>query len=80
MTFVNTEKEVNYKYYKVGENGVGRLTNDVTYHSLNQYGEWVPNQYAISMFVDGMTEYEEITPEEVGTIVSTVKQRKWKIF
>ena len=61
------------KYYLRENGGIVRLTNDVTVHSLDLNGEWIPNQYLISMFIDGIDDYSEITEDEVNVIV---EQRK----
>lgn len=61
----------NIKYFRREKGGIVRLTNEVTVHSLDLNGEWVPNQYLISMFIDGMDDYVEITEEEVNVIIQS---------
>ena len=67
----------NVKYFRREAGGIVRLTDNVTVHSLNLNGQWVPNQDAISMFYDGMVDYEEITEEEM---LKTAEDWKKGIF
>ena len=66
----------NIKYYRREYGGIVRLINSITLHSLDQFGFWIPNQRAISMFYDEPVDYEEIAAEEVEQIISSRKNRK----
>ena len=72
----NKTREVSHKYYKTEYGGIVRLTNNVWVYSLDNNGEWVRNQDAISMFVDGMKDYWEISEEEVNTIIQSLQEVK----
>ena len=63
----------NIKYFIRETGGIVRLTNEVIVHSLDLNGEWIPNQYLISMFIDGMEDYKEITEDEVNEIIEERK-------
>lgn len=69
----------NIKYYLRKNGGIVRLTNDVTVHSLDLNGEWIPNQYLISMFIDGMDDYKEITEDEVNNVMESLKNKETEI-
>lgn len=64
------ENKKNVKYYLRETGGVVMLVNDVTVYSLDREGNWFPNQDLISMFIDGMVSYEEISESEVEEIIS----------
>jgi len=65
--------KTNIKYFKRELGGIVRLTNNCIVDSLNNEGEWFRNQDAFSMFVDGMYDYEEISEEEVKSIIRKIK-------
>ena len=65
--------KTNIKYFKTELGGIVRLTNNCIVDSLNNEGKWLRNQYAFSMFVDGMYDYEEISEEEVKSIIRKIK-------
>ena len=66
--------KTNIKYFKTELGGIIRLTNKCIVDSLNNEGEWFRNQDAFSMFVDGMYDYEEISEEEVKSIINKRKK------
>jgi len=75
------------KYYRREKGGIVKLEDKVSLYSLTAEGEWVPNQYAISMFYDGNVEYEEISATEVDAIIEEAKKkvgsgglRRWYIL
>ena len=68
------QKKVETKYYKIEENGYGMLVDKVSFYSLNHQGDWVHNQYAISMFVDGMKDYYEINEEKILKVIKVLKK------
>ena len=70
------EKKDNVKYYRVEKNGILRLVNGVDVDSLDINGNWIPNQYFYSMFVDGMVDYVEITEDEVKQEIEERKNGK----
>ena len=62
---------MNIRYFRVEKNGLGRLRENALYDSyLFDKKTWVRNQYAISKFVDGDTEYEEISEEEAMGMIN----------
>ena len=63
------------RYFKVGKNGTGKLEDGVRYYSLDKNADWIPNQSAISLFYDSMTDYEEITEKECQARIAE-KERK----
>ena len=59
------------KYYRVEENGLGRLREKYLYDSyLFDQKKWVRNQHAVSKFATGDTEYVEISEEEAMTMIN----------
>ena len=64
------------KYYRREHGGIVRLTDKVIVHSLSGLGEWIPNQYAYSMFVDEIVDFEEISAKTVQNIIDERKGRK----
>ena len=56
--------------------GVARLVNKVTYYSLDENGEWIHNQRAISMFVDDPCEYIRLSEDETKAIIDAIKCTK----
>ena len=65
--------KTNIKYFKIELGGIVRLTNNCIVDSLNKEGEWFRNQSAASIFADGMYDYEEISEEEVKSIIRKIK-------
>ena len=62
---------IGVKYFLTECGGVARVTNGVTLHSLQRDGTWVPNQYKMSMFYDGIDDYREISEKDVNTIIKS---------
>ena len=67
------KKSIPFRYYKREDGGIVSLSDKGRVHSLVDTGDWVPNQYAYSMFVDGMVDYEEITE---GVVQKIIDERK----
>ena len=65
----NRPKPEGCRYYLVENRGVLRITNGSLIYSLGEDGTWIPNQYAMSIFYDGMREYIQITEEDVKNIL-----------
>ena len=81
MNNIKVQAEVqSFRYFLRETGGLVRLADGVLVFSLDQNGEWVPNQYLYSMFVDGMVDYEEISAAEAARVIKTKKagQRKNK--
>jgi len=70
-------KNKNFKYYKLENGGVVKLENNVRLYSLDENGNWIPNQYFVSIFYDSPIEYEQISEEEVLDII-TEYQKKYQ--
>lgn len=66
------------RYFQRELGGIVRLTNGVVVHCLNLEGEWEPNQYLITMFIDGMENYKEIKEECVLNIIAERKNMACK--
>lgn len=75
MNMNQANSELNNKYYKRESGGIIRLTNGIKVYSLTEDGNWVSNQYAYSMFVDGTVDYEEISETAVQTIIEERKKK-----
>ena len=63
----------NIKYFRTEGGGIVKLVNDRRVYSLTLKGTWIPNQPLITLFIDDMEDYEEITEIEV---LETAE--KWK--
>ena len=64
----------NIKYYKREKGGIVKLENNLLVYSLDLQGNWVSNQYLLSMFVDGMDDFKIISEDEVNQIIEDRKK------
>ena len=71
---VVSSSQSSVQYFRLESGNLVRLTNKTTVHSLGADGEWIPNQYAYSIFVDGMRDYEEISSSEAQIIADERKK------
>lgn len=64
----------NIKYFKREKGGIVKLENNLLVYSLDLQGNWVSNQYLLSMFVDGMDDFKIISEDEVNQIIEDRKK------
>ena len=64
----------NIKYFKREKGGIVKLENNLFVYSLDLQGNWVSNQYLLSMFVDGMDDFKIISEDEVNQIIEDRKK------
>ena len=65
----------NIKYFKREKGGIVKLENNLLVYSLDLQGNWVSNQYLLSMFVDGMDDFKIISEDEVNQIIEDRKKK-----
>ena len=64
----------NIKYFKREKGGIVKIENNLLVYSLDLQGNWVSNQYLLSMFVDGMDDFKIISEDEVNQIIEDRKK------
>ena len=68
---------MNEEFFLLEGGGVARLVDKVTFYSLNENGEWIHNQRAISIFVDDPKDYIRLSENEVNAIIDAFLCQKF---
>ncbi len=63
----------NIKYFRREKGGIIKYEDNSLVYFLDEFGNWIQNQYLISMFIDGNDDFEIINEDEVNKIIN---QRK----
>ncbi len=69
----NKLKKVEFYVRETG--GIVMVVNDLLVYSLDEEGNWVPNQHIYSMFVDDIISFKKISNEEVNVIIQERKNK-----
>lgn len=74
---MKNESNVRDRYYQFS-NGtiVRRSMKNLLFYTLDENNQWVTNGYAMSKFYDAASEYDEISEDEVRSLIHDNEETK----
>ncbi len=67
------------RYFKLDQGGILKLEDDTFMYYLSKDGEWIHEQYFITILVDANVSYSEISEDEVSQIIQSYKESKGRL-
>lgn len=68
------------KIYKLDNGGIVKLDKYYSVFSLDEFGEWEPNQYALSLFADDPVEMVRITEEQLKEEIKKIRRTEGRTY